>query len=86
VIDDLVGIPETLQPSLYPNPTADVVFIQNLRNTFNVVQVLDMNGKVLQTETLNGNHQLNMSQFARGTFIIQFTGNAGIHRELLIKE
>lgn len=85
-IDDLVGIPEVLQPSLYPNPTSNVVFIQNVRSTFNLVEVLDMNGRVLQTESLSSNHLLDMGQFSNGTFIIQFTGNAGVHRELLIKE
>ena len=85
-IDDLVSVPEVMQPTLYPNPTSNVVFIQNVQGTFSQVQVLDLNGKVVQTETLHNNHQLHMGHLSKGTYIVQFTGNAGVYRELLIKE
>lgn len=85
-INELVGVPEYAKPTLYPNPAENVVFIQNAAQNFSIVEVLDMSGRVLETELLSNNHQLDVTAFSKGTYLLRFTGNAGTHQELLVKE
>lgn len=85
-ITESVGLPEYLRPALYPNPVQHVVFITNVGSSFAQVQVLDMSGRVLQTEKLSNNHQLDVSQLSKGTYLLQFSGTAGTYQELIIKE
>ncbi len=62
---------------IFPNPTANVVNVE-LKQTFdNVrVQIFDVDGKLMLTERHNtlSNHQIDLSRFNAGTYIIRLQG------------
>ncbi len=68
------------QPStfnLYPNPTADQVNISFTAGRFNLLQVVDVNGKVLQQWSINAMEDskiLLLGQYPAGIYIIHLNG------------
>lgn len=58
--------------SIYPNPTADVLNINNGFIGTTSIQVLSINGQVLQEQITNaGNVQLNLTTLATGNYFIK---------------
>ena len=66
-------IKSTVNVSLFPNPTSELVTIQAASILENVViQIIDMNGKLLFTEKINElkNYTINCSNWANGVYVI----------------
>jgi len=63
----------TPQFSIYPNPTTDkLTFTTNLTNTTLTLDILDINGRLLQTtQCTNGRKVLDVSNFKKGVYIIK---------------
>lgn len=73
--------------SLYPNPVLDVITLQNTNNlTIKKFSVVDMNGRVLQTNTLSNDNSINLSALSKGIYFIQLDTEKGILSKKIIKE
>ena len=76
-IPSLVRIDEVkkVEPLKFQNPTKGnlTVDLSNQSNRINTIQVLDLNGKILIEEQLNGKLkvELNLQNFSKGTYILK---------------
>jgi hypothetical protein len=79
-IESLAGI----QIHLFPNPTSNVLNIVT-SDLVNQIQVVDMNGRVVMTNThTNLNTTLDISELDAGYYSIRFIGEAGTaHRQFV---
>ncbi|MEZ0005426.1 hypothetical protein ABH942_000777 [Flavobacterium sp. 28YEA47A] len=60
---------------IYPNPTADQLFVQ--LNDVTEVTIVDMTGKIIQHETLkSGNNSIDVSSLASGMYFIRSVSGA----------
>jgi subtilisin-like proprotein convertase family protein len=60
--------------SVYPNPTPDALTIQGLSIDFGVIEILDMQGKIVMAEDVNsiyGNYLLDMSSIQSGMYVVR---------------
>jgi hypothetical protein len=63
-----------LQLSSYPNPTSDVIILQNSKQTTKDLsyQLFDVQGKLLVTESINQwPHAINMQNLVPGTYFLK---------------
>jgi len=75
--------------NLYPNPATNVVTITNAENMqVQQVTIFDSNGKQLSTQTFNNETQiqLNVENFASGTYLLYLQTETGIAVKKLIKK
>ncbi|MCJ0743646.1 beta strand repeat-containing protein [Pedobacter montanisoli] len=73
---------------LYPNPTTDKITIAFTSN-YSKISVLDVGGKVLQTQQLNATQKeiiLNFVAYPSGTYFIKLIGNNHIETKKVIKK
>lgn len=73
--------------AMYPNPTEDVLNIQLAGSMDGVpVSVSDLTGRVVLTQVLNGNGQLNLGGLRSGTYLVTVgEGNAKVTRRIVKK-
>jgi hypothetical protein len=57
---------------LYPNPTSDFIFIENLK-TNSSIKILDTSGKVVLNKKLSGN-SIDVKSLPKGIYFIQIEG------------
>lgn len=70
-----VGIEENeiISTSIYPNPTTDKINIQ-LNDLTNVnAELIDITGKVVMTQILNNNSEINVGEISRGIYTLRLT-------------
>ncbi|MCB9201801.1 MAG: T9SS type A sorting domain-containing protein [Flavobacteriales bacterium] len=68
--------------SFFPNPASEkVTFNEEVQS----VQIFNLSGQLLQTSIVNGT-ELNVSELAKGNYILKITTEKGIAIEKLIKE
>jgi hypothetical protein len=75
--------------SVYPNPVVDVLTIQNLTISTGVIEVLDVQGKLvesIQVSGITGNYDLNMSGFERGVYVIRITTEDTVREARIVKQ
>lgn len=69
---------------VYPNPTKGVVKLKvsEDNNPLRTLEVIDLHGKVIVAMTpenwKENNHQLNLSGFASGVYVIRYVGSQAI--------
>lgn len=73
---------------IYPNPTADLINIQNSSATINQISVFDISGKeVLKTSGFyKSEGTLDLSFLNAGVYFIQIQTNEGVETQQLIKQ
>ncbi len=79
---------ETVHISVYPNPVTDVLTIQNLSIETGVIEVLDVQGKVVSAVQVNGvygNYALDMNNVQRGMYIVRITTETSIQEVRVVK-
>ncbi|QQS30550.1 MAG: CotH kinase family protein [Sphingobacteriales bacterium] len=76
--------PKISEFQLYPNPTADYLFVKHLHQTNNTgnltCQIVDMTGRVLQQQKLSlmtGTTQINLQHLPASVYIAQISDNNG---------
>lgn len=67
---------------VYPNPSSDFIFI-DLPETFNRVEFLDINGKVIEVK--RDGHQVNISNLPEGFYYIRIYTKSGVQTCKLLK-
>jgi len=65
--------------SLYPNPASNSFSI-NLGNKVDVLNILDLNGKKVLSQFVNGSAEINISSLANGIYIVDVNG---VHNKLI---
>ncbi|MDX1652367.1 MAG: T9SS type A sorting domain-containing protein [Brumimicrobium sp.] len=75
--------------SIYPNPASDVVHVQLPQSvTRAVLSIRDMNGKVVQEQTLDSSEmiQFDLSRLERGIYILNVVSDENQWQERLVKQ
>lgn len=65
------------EPTIYPNPTADLAKVKFNAGLFNTITLLDMNGRVLAKQSISATQHeadFNLSNYKAGTYIISLSG------------
>jgi hypothetical protein len=74
---------------VYPNPAGEVLNVQLPSNglVYNTAQVLDLSGRAVMTQSINGmkNLQLNTSTLPAGMYVIQVRGEGGVLNQEFLK-
>jgi len=74
--------------SVYPNPVSDVLTIQNMSLTSGVLDVMDIQGKLVYSIQLNevyGNYQLDMNDIQSGIYVVRITSENGVKESRVVK-
>lgn len=66
-------ISNTVAMAVYPNPATDAVNVIFDSKESATVQILDVNGRLLQEQSITGNKVLNVSQLATGIYFVRIT-------------
>lgn len=87
--DDETGIPdvsESLHVTFYPNPSSDVVLIENQKDSTTEFSVYDLTGRMIQNGTLQPGEvkQINVSTLPEGIYVLNFNNNGFAQTEKLI--
>lgn len=83
--DGNVGITETASNiSIYPNPSNGVVTINADNNLTNIVSIYDVTGKLILSERLQANSNIDLSTYNKGAYIIEVLNNNKKYTEKVI--
>lgn len=92
-LDDCVGLGITVETenalSAYPNPVVDVLVLSNMNGTTGVIEVLDIQGKIVssvQVSNVNGNYELNMNGLESGVYIVRLTTEDKVQEVRVVKQ
>lgn len=71
----------------YPNPTTDILNITIKNNVNSTITILDINGKVVLTQEIIGqNAQINLTNFAKGLYILNMNVDGqNLQNKIMIK-
>ena len=67
-IDELTG---DLNFNFYPNPATNSIYLQ-LNGEQGTIKILDAQGKLIQTNTVNRDGELNIEDLDKGAYLIRF--------------
>ncbi len=88
IIDDLIWPPginleENNQSiSIYPNPAKNVLNVSPIAE-LGVLEMIDMNGKVLLTKEMDNNTQIDISNYKKGIYLINFKSDHQSFRKII---
>ena len=69
---------------VYPNPTNGVFVIETNSTEKQIVQVFDVNGKLVITQTINGTTSIDASNLNEGVYNMTIIGNEGVANKRLV--
>jgi len=70
--------------SVYPNPAQNNFTIEVSGNEKQILHVIDVTGKIVLTQTINGKTTIDASTLAQGIYNLSVTSNAGVANKRLI--
>ncbi len=82
-------IKEGINLIAYPNPAKDFITIDSNATLIQKIEMYNLQGRMVLAETLNETlmqHQLNISELAKGGYLIKITTSMGIENIKIIKE
>lgn len=88
VIDDS-GVEEngTIQFGLFPNPASNMVTISMNEKSSTMVEIMDITGKIVYSDVAtNNNHQLDLSSWEKGVYLVRLTTDNKVNTQSLILE
>lgn len=73
---------------VYPNPASDVIAINSSDYTFNNVQILDLNGRIVKTATFENVSEasLNIASLSAGVYLINISNESGAVTKKIVKD
>ncbi|MES2800735.1 MAG: M14 family zinc carboxypeptidase [Bacteroidota bacterium] len=85
--EDVSGINEVVNElAMFPNPTTGKLIVQNI-DLGTTLQVMDMNGKVVQSaKVMQVNTLLDLSSVQAGVYIVEALKGGSIYRSRLVKQ
>ncbi len=75
----------TLQPQIYPNPTAGLLHIQFPERVEGTYELRSINGKLLLKDQLLKETRVNMTGFSKGVYLLLVKTGSGIWVERVVK-
>lgn len=84
-----IGIQEVIsnEISMLPNPAHDMIQIEIAQSVSGTIQVIDVTGRVVLTETVNGNRlQLNILTLPEGLYTIAIVSEQHVYNGRFVKE
>ena len=69
--------------SVYPNPSNGVFNVNTSLNETLNANVFDVAGKLIYTSTLSNSSTIDLSNFGKGTYILELSNSKGSHKETL---
>ncbi|MNK39517.1 hypothetical protein D3C87_581280 [compost metagenome] len=72
----------------YPNPTKDILFLElHETKAANFVQLMDLQGKVLQTHTTNAKTlRIDIQKLPKGVYLVKYTNGEEVQIKKIVKE
>ncbi len=73
----VANIVESTEPEigLYPNPAVDKIYVTNMIEKKNILEVCDLSGKIVKTiESYSTTTDIDISDFTRGTYFVRING------------
>ncbi len=64
--------------SIYPNPSSGIFTIEINSTTKQIMQVYDINGRIVLTQTINGKATIDMTNLPAGVYNINLLSNEGV--------
>lgn len=79
---------ETSTLRMFPNPASEQVTLTLSEGSWNRVQILGIDGRVIRTQVLNNENTITLSvqDLTKGSYIIQLSGNEHTVRRILVKQ
>ena len=76
---DLTNKNNTATVNIYPNPTGQVIFVQQSEKRSSTVEIYNLTGEMVLTEKINsaGHHTLSVEHLKRGTYILKIRDITG---------
>ena len=62
---------------LYPNPSSGIIYLDGIEAEINRVEVLDISGKIVKSETHFKENKLNLTEFQEGIYFIKIQTDKG---------
>lgn len=81
VYGDLAIAENTIQLTVYPNPTTGVIHIGQQ----GIATLMDVNGKELMQVDLAGNESISLAQFDAGTYFLVVSSNQQVYQTVVTK-
>ncbi len=74
--------------TVYPNPATDLIAINSSDSTFNNVQVVDLNGRIVKTATFENVSEanLNIASLSAGVYLLNISNESGTVTKKIVKE
>jgi len=72
------------QINIYPNPNKGNFTIETAATEKQTIQVFDVNGKLVFSQTINGNINVDASNLAEGVYNVNIMGNQGVVNKRLV--
>jgi hypothetical protein len=72
--------------SIYPNPTRDILTIQNAQSDKTDYSVYDITGRLLQTGSFMKKKEVDVREFAKGVYFIQLQSQQGLVSKKFVKQ
>jgi hypothetical protein len=85
---ECLGVEEetTGKTTVYPNPTADYITVQNDLDEIEKVEILDMTGRLIRVQTNAGKIlSLNMGEYRQGSYIFRIHTAKGVETRTVIR-
>ena len=84
LITGIAELNKTTNVSLYPNPTNTQFTIETNATEKQIVNIFDVNGKLILSQTIIGTTTINTETIAPGAYNINLTGSNGVVNKRLI--
>jgi uncharacterized repeat protein (TIGR01451 family) len=72
------AVEKSNQPSVYPNPTNDMLYVNLNGNNYNQLQIVNNLGQVLIHKTIEGNTSVSTKQLTPGIYQLVLKGDNGV--------
>ncbi|HXD92707.1 MAG TPA: T9SS type A sorting domain-containing protein [Bacteroidia bacterium] len=72
------------QVNIYPNPTQNNFTIETSTTDKQTLQIFDVNGKLVLSQTINGKTNIDASHFAEGVYNLSLTGQSDVVNKRLV--
>jgi len=77
---------ESLNYSVYPNPSNGQIIISNSNNESYNVKIINTLGEIIISKTLNGNKSFDLNKYGKGIYLIEMSNNNSIKTQKVIIE
>ena len=83
IVTDMDAVTHIKQISLFPNPTQNVLNIENVQ-TKTSIELVDLRGKVLLSKEIDADSQIDLSEFASGVYILKLSVNGVVDNKRVV--